>query len=65
MNKIKELLQRIEDKLESDLVYIVYFSDGSGILFDGKDFMQKELTEFEADCDIENELEKYLESCKE
>lgn len=62
MQKIRELLSKIEDKLDSDLVYIIYFSDGSGILFDDKDVIPKELTGFEADCDIENEIENYLES---
>lgn len=62
MRKVKELLQRIEYEQGLKIVYLEYFSDGSWTVFDIK---SNTLCEGGCDSDIEQELEKYLESCKE
>lgn len=60
MQKVKELLQRIEEVISQEVV-LVTISNGSFGLF--KSNLEK-LFEFD-NGDIEQELEKYLESCKE
>ena len=59
MNKIKELLRKIEEATKTKIVYLEFYSDGSWLLLN---VYQRTLCEGGVDSEVEQELQKYLES---
>ena len=60
MQKVKELLQKISKEINTDVVLFIISNESFGLFKPNLELI------FQLDNgDIEQELEKYLESCKE